>query len=152
MTEGLSLASSFKTLVAENAMNASSSLNIGYTAISATKNVSAVTVASTGIISVTMNPNAKSVQFSLVPYDSTSTTALAVGSVPNGPVIWICQVSTTTNDRYVPTECRVLSISAVQTSGASAPFVFLAAVKPCPAIFPRLSCCILLSSFQRLKQ
>ena len=44
VTEGLSLASSFKTLVAENAANGSTNLSTGYTSISATKNVAAITV------------------------------------------------------------------------------------------------------------
>jgi type IV pilus assembly protein PilA len=109
VTEGLSLASSFKTLVAENAANGSSDLSTGYSSISATKNVSAITVGSTnGVISVTMNANAKGVAFSLTPHDSTSTGAsLTASSVPNGPVVWICAVSATSADRYVPTECRI---------------------------------------------
>jgi type IV pilus assembly protein PilA len=109
VTEGLSLASSFKTLVAENAANGSTNLSTGYTSISATKNVAAITVNSgNGVIQVTMNPNAKGVIFSLTPHDSTSGGAnLAISTVPNGPVVWICAVNGTSYDRYVPTECRV---------------------------------------------
>ncbi len=109
VTEGLSLASSFKTLVAENAANGSSDLSTGYSSVSVTKNVSAITVGSTnGVISVTMNANAKGVIFSLTPLDSTSTgNPLTASNVPNGPVVWLCKVSGTSNDRYVPTECRV---------------------------------------------
>jgi type IV pilus assembly protein PilA len=108
VTEGLSIASSYKTLVAENADNGASLLNTGFTAVSVMKNVSAVSVATTGVISVTMNANAKSVQFSLVPYDSsTAGSVLTAGTVPAGPVVWLCQVSGAANDRYVPTECRI---------------------------------------------
>ena len=109
VTEGLSLASSFKTLVAENAANGSTDLSTGFSSISQTKNVSTIAVNSgTGVISVTMNNNAKSVQFSLTPHDSTTGGAnLAVSTVPNGPVVWVCAVSGATYDRYVPTECRV---------------------------------------------
>jgi type IV pilus assembly protein PilA len=108
VTEGLSIASSYKTLVAENADNGSSLLNIGFDAVSVMKNVSSISVSTVGVISVTMNANAKSVQFSLTPYDSSlSGSQLATGTVPAGPVVWLCKVSTATNDRYVPTECRV---------------------------------------------
>jgi type IV pilus assembly protein PilA len=108
VTEGLSIASSYKTLVAENADNGASFLNTGFTAVSVMKNVSAVSVATTGVISVTMNANAKSVQFSLVPYDSsTAGSTLTPGTVPAGPVVWLCKVSGAPNDRYVPTECRI---------------------------------------------
>ncbi len=108
VTEGLSLASSFKTLVAENAANGASDLSTGYGSVSQTKNVSAISVSNLGVINVTMNANAKSVQFSLTPHDSTvGGSQLAASTVPNGPVVWVCQVSGATNDRYVPTECRV---------------------------------------------
>ncbi len=108
VTEGLSLASSFKSIVAENAANGASNLSTGYTSVTGTKNVSAVTVSSVGVISVSMNANAKNVSFSLTPYDSKiGGSVLAVSTVPNGPVVWLCQVSGTTNDRYVPTECRI---------------------------------------------
>jgi type IV pilus assembly protein PilA len=108
VTEGLSLASSFKTLVAENAANGASNLSTGYGSISQTKNVSAISVSNAGVINVTMNANAKSVQFSLTPHDSTvAGSVLAVSTVPNGPVVWVCAVSAASNDRYVPTECRV---------------------------------------------
>jgi type IV pilus assembly protein PilA len=108
VTEGLSLASSFKTLVAENAANGASNLSTGYGSISQTKNVSAISVSNAGVINVTMNANAKSVQFSLTPHDSTvGGSVLAVSTVPNGPVVWVCAVSAASNDRYVPTECRV---------------------------------------------
>ena len=108
VTEGLSLASSFKTIVAENAANGASDFSTGYGSVSQTKNVSAISVAANGVISVSMNSNAKSVQFSLTPHDSqVAGTQLQVSIVPNGPVVWVCAVSGTTNDRYVPTECRI---------------------------------------------
>jgi len=108
VTEGLSIASSYKTLVAENADNGSSDLSIGFSGVSVMKNVSAVSITTGGVISVTMNANAKSVQFSLTPYDSSLTgNVLQVNTVPAGPVVWKCAVSSSTNDRYVPTECRI---------------------------------------------
>jgi type IV pilus assembly protein PilA len=108
VSEGLSLASSYKTLVAENASNGASSFNQGFTFASATKNVSTITVDNNGVIYVTMNTNAKGVIFSLTPHDSSpSGSNLASGTVPSGPVVWLCSVSTVTNDRYVPAECRI---------------------------------------------
>ena len=109
VTEGLSIASSYKTLVAENADNGASNLSTGFSPVSVMKNVSSVSISTAGLISVTMNANAKSVQFSLTPYDSnlTSGTTLTTNVVPAGPVVWLCKVSVASNDRYVPTECRV---------------------------------------------
>jgi type IV pilus assembly protein PilA len=108
VTEGLSLASSYKTLVAENAANGQSSFNQGFTFASATKNVSTITVNNNGVIMVTMNTNAKGVIFSLTPHDaSPASNPIASGTVPSGPIVWLCSVSTETNDRYVPAECRI---------------------------------------------
>jgi len=108
VTEGLSIASSYKTLVAENADNGASNLSTGFSPVSVMKNVSSVSISTAGLISVTMNANAKSVQFSLTPYDSSlSGSVLVTNVVPAGPVVWLCKVSTASNDRYVPTECRV---------------------------------------------
>jgi type IV pilus assembly protein PilA len=108
VTEGLSIASSYKTLVAENADNGSSDLSIGFSGVSVMKNVSSVSITTAGVISVLMNANAKSVAFSLTPYDSSLTgNVLQVNTVPAGPVVWKCAVSSSTNDRYVPTECRI---------------------------------------------
>lgn len=108
VTEGLSLASSYKTLIAENAANGATDFSQGFTAPSTTKNVSTITVSTNGLITVTMNANAKSVAFTLTPHDSTVAGAvLAQPTVPSGPVVWVCAVSTATNDRYVPAECRI---------------------------------------------
>jgi type IV pilus assembly protein PilA len=109
ITEGLTAVLPFKVMVVENAATGASTLSQTFKWTGATKNISSVSVdGTTGIISVTMNSNAKSVQFSLTPHDSqVSGTVLAVSVVPNGPVVWVCQVSGTTNDRYVPTECRI---------------------------------------------
>jgi len=99
VSEGMNLASALKTLVAENAANGASSLSIGFTGFTATANVSALTVSDNGVISVTMNPNAKSVVFTLTP----SATA---GTIPDGPITWVCAVSDSANSKYVPSECR----------------------------------------------
>lgn len=100
VSEGMNLASALKTLVAENAANGASSLSIGFTGFTATANVSALTVADTGVISVTMMPNAKSVVFTLTP------TGVTPGTIPDGPITWQCRVVDTANSKYVPSECR----------------------------------------------
>lgn len=103
VSEGLTLAASAKTVVTENASNATSPLGQGYTFGSATNNVSSITVADgTGVISITMNSKAKSVALQLSPQSEGS--ALTAGTVPSGNITWIC--STSSDTKYVPSECR----------------------------------------------
>jgi type IV pilus assembly protein PilA len=108
VSEGLSLASSFKTLVAENANNGDRNFADGYASISQTVNVRSLTIdPHDGSITVDMNPNAQSVEFTLIPYDSVTKRRLVPGRVPDGPVMWQCRVSDERFDRYVPSECRI---------------------------------------------
>ena len=109
VTEGLSLASALKVLIAENAMNGASNLALGSSVFSNhTQNVQSVNVSAAGVITVTMSSIvARGVIFSLTPYDTQTNTALAVTTVPGGPISWVCAVSGASNDRYVPNECRV---------------------------------------------
>jgi type IV pilus assembly protein PilA len=108
VVEGLAIASRYKVLVSDNAITGATNLAQTYSGISATKNVSNLTIdPTTGIIAVTMNANAKSVQFSLTPIDQGTGAAPNVNVPPVGAITWTCQVSTVTNDRYVPAECRI---------------------------------------------
>jgi type IV pilus assembly protein PilA len=103
VTEGLSLASGAKTTVAENAANGVSDLSAGWASVANTKNVSSVTMSgSTGVISIAMNPNAQSAALTLTPQSNGA--AIAAGTVPPGPLTWVC--ATTTAKKYVPSECR----------------------------------------------
>jgi type IV pilus assembly protein PilA len=103
VTEGLSLASSAKVSVSENAFNGSASLAQGWTQPNATTNVQSVVVASaTGVITVTYTSQAQNVVLTLTP--QASGVALAAGSVPNGSITWDC--ATSTNANFVPAECR----------------------------------------------
>ncbi len=105
VSEGLALASAAKTTVAENAANAASTLNAGWTPPTATKNVSAVSVASnTGVITVTYTSAAKGVVLTLTP--SAGTSSLVAGTVPSDAISWKCAVSAPANAKYVPAECR----------------------------------------------
>mgnify|MGYP000158001642 CR=1 FL=1 len=61
--------------------------------------------AGTGVITITMNPNAKDVVLTLTP--TAAGVALAANTVPDGPIEWACAVDANTNNKYVPANCRV---------------------------------------------
>jgi type IV pilus assembly protein PilA len=106
ITEGLNLASAAETTVAENADNAASSLVLGWTAPASTTNVSSVTVNSTsGVITVVYTAVAANVQLALTPQVDGG--ALVNGTVPSDAITWTCAVSVDTNDKYVPSNCRI---------------------------------------------
>ncbi|HYQ25202.1 pilin [Stenotrophomonas sp.] len=109
VSEGLTLASAAKTIVAENASNGAADLAQGYTfdaATAGTKNVDTIAVDDgTGVITVTMQDNAKAVEFTLTPESGGA--AIAAGTVPDDVITWKCEVSAATNNKYVPAECRV---------------------------------------------
>jgi type IV pilus assembly protein PilA len=108
VTEGLTAVLPFKVMVVENAATGASTLSQTFNWTGPTKNISSVSVdGTTGIISVTMNTNAKGVQFSLTPIDQGTHAAPTPLIPPTGAVTWTCTVAAATNDRYVPTECRV---------------------------------------------
>lgn len=96
VSEGLTLASGVKTVVAENLSSGFTSNQCrGYNA-SVTGHVTSIDCAdTTGIITVTMDATAKDVVFTLTPSGGVST-----------PVGWACDVSDTANNKYVPAECR----------------------------------------------
>ena len=106
VTEGLNLASAAETTVAENAENGQTDLTLGWTAPASTGNVASVVVTpSSGVIQVTYTPLAKSVVLTLTPNSSGG--ALVGGTVPSDAITWACTVnSPSTNDRYVPSNCR----------------------------------------------
>jgi type IV pilus assembly protein PilA len=107
VTEGLNLAAAAETTVAENAENGASNLVLGWTSPAATTNVSSVTVSSTtGAITVKYTTVAKSVQLSLTPYVNGTAYAASQG-VPSDAMTWKCQVSQASDDRYVPSNCRI---------------------------------------------
>lgn len=107
ITEGLNLAAAAETTVAENADNGASSLVLGWTAPSATVNVTSVAVAAaTGVITVTYSTTvAAGVVLTLTP--QVDGAALAASTVPSDAITWTCAVSSATNDKYVPSNCRI---------------------------------------------
>ncbi|WP_447595353.1 pilin [Stenotrophomonas rhizophila] len=106
VSEGLTLASAAKTIVAENASNGAAKLGQGYALAAATTNVKSIAVADdTGVITVTMNPNAKDVSLTLTPQSGGA--ALKGGDVPADVITWKCAVKAAASNKYVPSECRV---------------------------------------------
>lgn len=97
VSEGLALASSAKTAVAETYQNNNAFVLTasGWTAPNGTKNVQSVGVTdTTGVITVTMTSLAQGVVLTLIP-------GLTVGQ----PVTWTCTTGASTK-KYVPAECR----------------------------------------------
>jgi type IV pilus assembly protein PilA len=104
VTEGLSLASSAKLTVAENAANAASALDLGWTAPTATANVSGVAIAAaTGQITVTYTAAAGNGTIILVP--TSGGAALAPNAVPASSIDWNCTTGTLV-PKYRPSICR----------------------------------------------
>ena len=127
VTEGLSLASSAKTAIAENAANGTPFAS-GWTSPAATKNVTSVAIdATTGAITIaytTAVAVSGSNSLTLTPVDGSTVAGIAlVGStsastVPTaGSITWICKSAGSTNNntaatagtlaaKYVPANCR----------------------------------------------
>ncbi|MAB96452.1 MAG: pilus assembly protein [Pseudomonadaceae bacterium] len=117
VTEGLSLASSAKTTVSENAANGNA-FALGYTAPAPTDNVTSVGIdATTGEITITYKAKAGNGTLVLSPRDGgPAGAALAAGTVPtNGSITWNCVAAGSTKAattagtlaaKYAPSECR----------------------------------------------
>jgi type IV pilus assembly protein PilA len=125
VTEGLSLASSAKTAVSENAANGAP-FNSGWTEPGATKNVASVAIAAaTGQITITYDASIDGgATLILTPVDGTTAAGVALAgtatasTIPSaGSITWICASvgSSTANaaagigtieDKYVPAVCR----------------------------------------------
>jgi type IV pilus assembly protein PilA len=104
VTEGLNLAAAAETTVAENASNASASLSSGWTAPSATGNVTSVSVSdTTGAITIVYTAQAGGGTVTLTPYSAGA--AIQNSSVPPDAITWSCW-TTGTNEKYVPANCR----------------------------------------------
>lgn len=104
VTEGLSLASSAKTAVAENAAAGQADLSLGWTVPQPTDNVTSVDVtAGTGAITITYTAAAGGGTITLVPSDSAG--AIAGGIIPDGSITWDC-TGGTLDAKYRPSNCR----------------------------------------------
>lgn len=105
VTEGLSIASSAKTTVSENAMTGNADLGMGWTSPAATEIVSKVEVIpATGVITITYTALAQSIELTLTP--NAGGAAITATVPPTEPITWICKVSDDAKNRYVPANCR----------------------------------------------
>ncbi len=116
VTEGLSLASSYKTAVAENAANGiafGSGVTVPFVA---TGNVATLVIdAATGEITVGYTANAGNGTIVLSPRDGGAAgAALASGTIPTNAISWNCNSAASTKAgtkgtllaKYTPAECR----------------------------------------------
>ena len=115
VTEGLSLAGSAKTAIAENAANGTA-FTLGYSTISSTVNVSTITIAdATGELTITYTAALGGSTLQLNPRDGAN--PLTSGVVPTaGSISWACKAAGaaagsgtvgTIAAKYVPANCRV---------------------------------------------
>ena len=97
VSEALILASPAKTAVSETfqVLNAFSVATSGWGPPPATANVSSVTLADTGVITMVTTPLAGGVTITLTP-------TLVAGS----PVTWACATTPVASHKYVPANCR----------------------------------------------
>ena len=115
VTEMVGLASAQENTVAENAQNAQTNLSIGTTPIAVgsgnTNVVDTLSTSTQGIITVTSIAaltNKGAITLTFTPYDGKpKTTPLTAGTVPQNSVNWVCAVSDSTQDQYVPSNCRI---------------------------------------------
>lgn len=104
VSEALVAAAAAKTSVAENAANGAASLSNGWTAPSATDNVTSVAIASaTGQITVTTTAKAGGGSIIFIP--TSGGAALAAGTIPTDRISWDCKTGTLLS-KYRPGECR----------------------------------------------
>lgn len=120
VTEGLSLASSAKTTVAENAANGKN-FDAGYTAPAGTDNVTSVAIAQgTGEITITYSATAGGGTLVLAPRDGGPAGSALAGTatsstVPTaGSITWNCNAASSTkagtkgtlDGKFAPSSCR----------------------------------------------
>lgn len=116
VTEGLALAAGAKTTVAENAATGTA-LATGYTAPTATDNVSSVAISATGVITITYTARAGGGTLILTPSYGAGV-GLAAGTIPTEAIKWDCGAAghtAATNylggagtllAKYAPANCR----------------------------------------------
>ena len=113
VTEGLSLANSFKVAVSENAANGINPLNTNMPAFAATSNVSDIAAdGPTGEITITYTAAAGGGTMVLAPRDGGA--ALTAGTIPTNAIAWNCNAEGSTKGgtngtlvaKYAPSTCR----------------------------------------------
>ncbi len=106
VSEGLVLASAAKTIVAENAASAGADLSLGWDFPTGTDVVSTIVVdTAAGTIEITYTAVAQDIVITLTP--EAGGAAIAAGTAPTDAIEWVCAVDVDTNNRYVPSNCRI---------------------------------------------
>ena len=106
VSEALVAASAAKVTVSENAASGSADLSAGYTAPTATSNVTSVSIASTtGAITVTTTAKAGGGTLIFVPGTGAAHAPLAAGTIPTDRIGWSCTTGSL-SAKYRPSECR----------------------------------------------
>jgi len=106
VTEGLNLASSAQTTIAENSMTGADDLSQGWTPPTATSIVQHVAITPTnGVITITYTALAHNLVLTLTP--SSGKAALTAGTTPAEAITWVCAVDNSDNNKYVPSNCRI---------------------------------------------
>ena len=104
VSEALVAASAAKVTVSENAASGSADLGAGYTAPTATSNVTSVAIASTtGQITVTTTSKAGGGAIVFIP--TAGSAALTAGTIPTDRISWSCTTGSLLS-KYRPSECR----------------------------------------------
>ena len=104
VSEALVAASAAKVTVSENAASGSADLSAGYTAPTATSNVTSVSITSTnGTITVTTTSKAGGGNIVFIP--TAGSAALTAGTIPTDRIGWSCTTGTL-SAKYRPSECR----------------------------------------------
>lgn len=109
VSESMVMADALKTVVVENSANGSSNLSSGWTAPTATENISSVAISSTtGVITITTTTKAGGGTLVLKPTYGAANTALVVGTIPTEGIKWACNAAagSTLNAKYLPGQCR----------------------------------------------
>lgn len=106
VTEGLTIASSAKATVSENAMSGRTPLSAGW-AFNATNNslLDSITVGDAGTIVIDYTGEGKDVVITLTP---SAGGPLVAGTVPDDAITWSCTVDSEEKFKYVPANCRSL--------------------------------------------
>lgn len=105
VSEGLTLASTAKLAVAENAASARDDLSDGWDEPTATDNVTSVVIDGTnGQITITYTAEAGAGTIIFVPTDGAAA-ALVAGTIPDGRISWAC-TDGDLDDKYRPSNCR----------------------------------------------
>jgi len=109
VSEGLNLATAAKTLVSDNVKKAAPELSKGWTSqrmSGLTHFVNSIWVnPSSGVITIMYTEQANNIRIMLIP--SADGASLVAGTTPFEAISWRCAVANASDDKYVPSNCRV---------------------------------------------